>query len=86
MKSSGVVEAFNNTTGRFSVKCERGDYAVFTLMAPQDPRLGDVMTWDDSERAARMVLSNMTQGIEGVHVDQAKFDLPRVVAEALVDA
>jgi len=85
---SGIVEHWNNLTGRFSVRCEDGTYAVFKLMGPQDPKRGDKMTWDErGPRVAdgyRTVLRNETKAVAGVHVNQGQFGLTKETAAALV--
>lgn len=82
---SGTVEKFSDRDGMFCVRVH-GDssngFAVFHLMAPTEPKVGDVVAWTDSE--PRTVLKNKSQGDAIIHVDRALYALTKAVAYRLV--
>ena len=84
----GVVAHRNNFTGRFSVRCDDGFYAVFKLMAPQNLALGDQLFWADygvpTRQGFRTVLDNQSKGVTAIHVCEGHFRLSRDSAEAFV--
>ena len=77
---SGMVEAINERRGMFMVRCaEQGGYGVFEEVQWVGLKVGDVLEWD-MRQLGRMVLTNLSQPGNVVHVIAQNWDCSQRVA------